>query len=45
MQHLLAAVRGNQHEMDAFVSLIAGTVSPLEFFDPAHIGQIMATAA
>jgi flavin-dependent dehydrogenase len=45
MQHLLAAVHGNQDAMDAFVSLIAGTVSPLEFFDPEHIGRLMAAAA
>ena len=31
--------------MDAFVSMIAGTVSPIEFFDPANIGPIMGAAA
>ena len=31
--------------MDAFVSITAGTVSPVEFFDPAHIGRIMGAAA
>jgi flavin-dependent dehydrogenase len=41
MQQLLGAVYGNQEAMDAFVSITAGTVSPAEFFDPAHIGQIM----
>jgi flavin-dependent dehydrogenase len=45
VQQLLGAVHGNQHEMDAFVSLTAGTVSPMEFFDPDHIGQIMGAAA
>jgi hypothetical protein len=45
MQQLLAAVHGNQTAMDDFVSVIAGTVSPVEFFDPHHIGQIMAAAA
>ncbi len=45
MQQLLSAVHGNQAAMDAFVSIIAGTVSPVEFFDPDHIGHIMAAAA
>jgi 2-polyprenyl-6-methoxyphenol hydroxylase-like FAD-dependent oxidoreductase len=41
MQQLLGAVHGNTDAMDAFVSVIAGTVSPLEFFDPEHIGRVM----
>jgi len=45
MQRLLAAVHGNGDAMDAFVSVIAGTVSPVEFFDPEHIGRIMSGAA
>jgi flavin-dependent dehydrogenase len=45
MQQLLGAVYGNQDAMDAFVSVTAGTVSPVEFFDPDHIGRIMSTAA
>jgi len=46
MQQLLGAVYGNQDDMDAFVSVTTGTVSPVEFFDPANIGRIMgATAA
>jgi flavin-dependent dehydrogenase len=45
MQQLLAVVRGSQDAMDAFVSLIAGTVSPVEFFDPDHIGRLLAAAA
>jgi 2-polyprenyl-6-methoxyphenol hydroxylase-like FAD-dependent oxidoreductase len=44
MQQLLAAVHGNQSAMDEFVSVIAATMSPLEFFDPEHIGGIMAMA-
>ncbi|HKA04508.1 MAG TPA: NAD(P)/FAD-dependent oxidoreductase, partial [Acidimicrobiales bacterium] len=44
MQQLLGAVHGNTEAMDAFVSLIAGTVSPVEFFDPDHIGRVMAAA-
>ena len=41
LQQLLGAVYGNQDAMDAFVSVVAGTVSPVEFFDPGHIGSIM----
>jgi 2-polyprenyl-6-methoxyphenol hydroxylase-like FAD-dependent oxidoreductase len=44
MQQLLGAVHGNQEAMDAFVSVVAGTLSPAEFFDPAHIGRIMQAA-
>jgi 2-polyprenyl-6-methoxyphenol hydroxylase-like FAD-dependent oxidoreductase len=44
MQQLLGAVAGNQDAMDAFVSVTAGTVSPVEFFDPAYIGGLMAGA-
>jgi 2-polyprenyl-6-methoxyphenol hydroxylase-like FAD-dependent oxidoreductase len=43
-QRLLGAVHGNQDAMDAFVSVIAGTVSPVEFFDPDHVGRIFAAA-
>jgi flavin-dependent dehydrogenase len=45
MQRLLGAVHGNRDAMDAFVSVTAGTLSPVEFFDPEHIGRIMASAA
>ncbi|MGH3734230.1 MAG: NAD(P)/FAD-dependent oxidoreductase [Micromonosporaceae bacterium] len=45
LQQLLGAVHGNQDAMDAFVSVIAGTMSPVEFFDPAHVGQVIAAAA
>ena len=45
MQQLLGAVHGNQDAMDAFVSVTAGTVSPVEFFDPDHIGAIFGAAA
>jgi hypothetical protein len=41
MQQLLAAVSGNQQAMDGFVSVTAGTLSPLQFFDPENIGRIM----
>ena len=45
LQQLLGAVYGNQGAMDSFASIIAGTVSPVEFFDPQNIGQIMGAAA
>jgi len=41
MQQLLYAVHHDHAAMDAFVSVVAGTVSPVEFFDPDHIGRIM----
>jgi len=41
MQQLLGAVAGNQAAMDDFVSIIAGTVSPAEFFAPEHIDELM----
>ena len=44
-QHLLGAVHGNRDAMDAFASVTAGTMSPVEFFDPGHIGQIMSAAS
>jgi 2-polyprenyl-6-methoxyphenol hydroxylase-like FAD-dependent oxidoreductase len=42
MQHLLAAMHGNQEAMDAFVSVVAGTLSPADFFDEANLGRILA---
>jgi 2-polyprenyl-6-methoxyphenol hydroxylase-like FAD-dependent oxidoreductase len=45
LQQLLAAVHGNTEAMDAFVSVVAGSVSPIEFFDPVNIGQILSAAA
>jgi 2-polyprenyl-6-methoxyphenol hydroxylase-like FAD-dependent oxidoreductase len=44
LQQLLGAVYGNTEAMDAFVSIVAGTVSPVEFFDPENIGRIIAAA-
>ncbi len=44
MQQLIGAMQGNQAAMDAFVSITAGTVSPVEFFDPEHLGGIFAAA-
>ena len=43
--HLLGSIAGNQDAMDQFVSIFAGTLSPAEFFDPAHIGQLAGSPA
>ena len=45
MQQLLGAVHGDQNAMDAFVSITAGTMSPIEFFDPDHVAAIFGAAA
>ena len=45
VQQLLAAAHGQPEAMDAFASVVAGTVSPLEFFDPENIGRILQGAA
>ena len=39
MQQLLGGIYGNQPAMDAFVSVTAGTLSPIEFFDPTNLVQ------
>ena len=44
MQELLATIAGNQAAMDAFVSVTCGTMSPAEFFDPSHLGRVLAGA-
>ena len=45
LQELLGAVHGNQDAMDAFVSMLAGTVSPAEFFAPENTERIMTGVA
>ena len=44
LQQLLGAVYGNQEAMNGFAGLVAGTVSPVDFFDPENVGRIMAAA-
>jgi 2-polyprenyl-6-methoxyphenol hydroxylase-like FAD-dependent oxidoreductase len=44
LQQLLGAVHGRQEAMDAFVQMNAGSLSPAEFFSPAHVAQIMGAA-
>ena len=41
LQQLLGGIHGNQCAMDAFVSITAGTLSPVEFFDPANLAAFM----
>jgi 2-polyprenyl-6-methoxyphenol hydroxylase-like FAD-dependent oxidoreductase len=41
---LLGAVRGNQHAMDQFCRVNAGTLPPPEFFAPSNIARIFAAA-
>jgi hypothetical protein len=45
MQQLLGAVHGSQEDMDAFVSVMAGTLPVTEFFAPANVGRMLAAAA
>jgi flavin-dependent dehydrogenase len=45
MQQLLGAVHGSQEATNDFFGVIAGTVSPVEFFAPDNVGRIMASAA
>jgi 2-polyprenyl-6-methoxyphenol hydroxylase-like FAD-dependent oxidoreductase len=45
MQHLLAAIHGNQEAMDGFVRTMAGATSPAEFFSAENVARILAVAA
>ena len=45
LQELLAATARHQDAMDAFVSVTAGTLSPVDFFDPGHVATIVGSAA
>jgi flavin-dependent dehydrogenase len=45
MQQLLGAIAGNQEAMDAFVSVMAGALSPADFFDPARLASMMGAPA
>ncbi|HWC12368.1 MAG TPA: NAD(P)/FAD-dependent oxidoreductase [Acidimicrobiales bacterium] len=45
VQQLLGAVATDQHAMDDFVSVTAGSLSPAAFFDPDNVGRIMGAAA
>ena len=43
MQHLFAALRGNQADTDRFMGILAGTTSIPEFFAPENIRRIVGT--
>lgn len=45
MQQLLGAVHGNTAAMNDFVSLMAATVSPVDFFAEENVGRIFAAAS
>jgi hypothetical protein len=45
MQHLMAAVHGNQEAMDDFARVVSGVVSPAEFFSESNIARILAARA
>jgi flavin-dependent dehydrogenase len=45
LQQLLGAAARSGTAMDDFVSVVAGTLSPVEFFDPANVGRVMAAGA
>ena len=45
MQHLLAAMPGNQDAMDGFARTVAGATSPAEFFSAQNVARIFAVAA
>jgi flavin-dependent dehydrogenase len=42
---LLGAVSASAPAMQAFTSMAAGVLSPARFFDPAHLGPLLAAAA
>jgi flavin-dependent dehydrogenase len=44
LAELLAAIHGNQEEMDAFARLNAGVTSPADFFAPSNVERIMTLA-
>ena len=45
LQQILAAIAGNEVGMNAFVSVIAGTMSPGEFFDPTNVARLTRVSA
>ena len=44
LQQVLGAVAGSQPAMDGFMSMVAGVVSPAEFFSEENVGRIMGAA-
>jgi 2-polyprenyl-6-methoxyphenol hydroxylase-like FAD-dependent oxidoreductase len=44
LQHLLGAVHGNREAMDGFARVVAGVISPAEFFSEENVGRVLATS-
>jgi 2-polyprenyl-6-methoxyphenol hydroxylase-like FAD-dependent oxidoreductase len=44
LQQLLGAVHGNQQAMDEFARVMAGVLSPAEFFSEENVGRLLAMA-
>ena len=44
LQQLLGAVHGNQEAMDEFARVMAGVLSPAEFFSEENVGRVLAIA-
>ena len=44
MQQMLAALQGNQPQIDRFLGTVTGTMPIAEFFAPENVGQIFAMA-
>jgi 2-polyprenyl-6-methoxyphenol hydroxylase-like FAD-dependent oxidoreductase len=44
-QQLLAASAGNQRSMDGFIQMMAGLLSPAEFFSEQNVQRILSSAA
>ncbi len=42
LQRLLAAIEGNRTGMNEFASVVAGTLSPTDFFAPDHVETLIA---
>jgi 2-polyprenyl-6-methoxyphenol hydroxylase-like FAD-dependent oxidoreductase len=45
LQQLLGAVSASQEAMDGFVSVVAGSLSPVDFFSEESVGRIFAAAS
>ena len=44
MQQLFGAVHGNREAMDGFVKVVAGVLSPAEFFSTENVSRIFAAS-
>ena len=44
LQQLLGALRGNQQAMDEFARVMAGVLSPAEFFSEENVGRLLTKA-